>query len=878
MKTTQPLRRDIKQLGSRLGRVMSECDSPELLQKVEEIRKCAKSFRSGSKASRERLTALLSSLGHEESYKIARAFTEFLRLANAAEQHHRIRRRRYYATHSKKPQDGSIEAFFKGLANKDKKKALDLLNHMEVELVLTAHPTEAMRQSAIRRYKHMAKNLEILDRPEITKWEKELAEISLDRNVRALWLTEVVQAKGPTPITEALGGFSIVEEVLWDTLPRYLRLVNYQARKYLGGDLQPNASPIRFSSWMGGDRDGNPYVTSGVTRQILLMGMAKAYHLIRTELDWLLKELSFNAASDELLAKAGGPGSVEPYRVILAPIFEQVREAEHHVAAQLRGINAPATWVPIGKAELLEPLHLCYESLIAIGARDLAEGRALDLIRRLEAFGVCLLGLDIRQASDAHESTVAEIFQHQGWGNYQQMSEAERQSALVNRLESSEGISLPKSWEFKLGEDVMATCRLLNEFPPECFRSYVVSMTEDPSDLLEVLFLFKAAGVKRQLPVVPLLETPEALAKSEEILSSLWSIKYYRSRAGSYQQVMLGYSDSSKRSGRLCSSWMLHQVQAKLDILANSLQVEFEYFHGRGGSIGRGGGPVHLALLALPRGSGQGRIRVTEQGESIHAKFGLPGIAERTMELYISGVLEAALSKPPKEKKNWMGLMDHLGLESEKAFRGLIYEDPKFLDFFAQVTPIQELSLLKIGSRPSKRKRDFSFDSLRAIPWIYSWTQNRGLLPSWLGLGEALEYGLANGHLQDLKAMYKSWPFFASTLSLFEMVLAKVDLPVFEYYTERLADENSKVLSQQAIESYYLACKNLARITGRKELLANNPVLRRSIDVRTPYVDVLNLMQAHFLKIYRDNPDDPWVQRILAITISGISAGMRNTG
>lgn len=248
------------------------------------------------------------------------------------------------------------------------------------------------------------------------------------------------------------------------------------------------------------------------------------------------------------------------------------------------------------------------------------------------------------------------------------------------------------------------------------------------------------------------------------------------------------------------------------------------------------------------------------------------------MELYISGVLEAALSKPPKEKKNWMGLMDHLGLESEKAFRGLIYEDPKFLDFFAQVTPIQELSLLKIGSRPSKRKRDFSFDSLRAIPWIYSWTQNRGLLPSWLGLGEALEYGLANGHLQDLKAMYKSWPFFASTLSLFEMVLAKVDLPVFEYYTERLADENSKVLSQQAIESYYLACKNLARITGRKELLANNPVLRRSIDVRTPYVDVLNLMQAHFLKIYRDNPDDPWVQRILAITISGISAGMRNTG
>ncbi|MCB0384923.1 MAG: phosphoenolpyruvate carboxylase, partial [Bdellovibrionales bacterium] len=588
--------------------------------------------------------------------------------------------------------------------------------------------------------------------------------------------------------------------------------------------------------------------------------------------------LSFNSASEELLKKTGGPTSIEPYRVILSPIYEQVCEAEHQVAAFLKSDKNFDGWVPIGKAEILEPLQLCYRSLIEIGARDLAEGRTLDLIRRLEAFGVSLLGLDIRQSSDVHEAVVAEIFAANGWNSYSDLSEENRQHLLISKIENADEIKLPKSWKFELGADVIATCKLLDDFPPDCFRTYVISMTEEPSDVLEVLFLFKAAGVRRRLAIAPLLETPEALAQSEKIISDLWKIKPYAKIASGYQQIMLGYSDSGKRSGRLCSAWMLHQVQSKLDQLAASLNVEFEYFHGRGGSIGRGGGPVHLALSALPRGSGNGRIRVTEQGESIHAKFGLPGIAERTMELYLSGVLGSALAKPPKEKKAWAGLMNQLGKESEIAFRQFIYHNPRFLDFFAQVTPIQELSLLKIGSRPAKRKKDFSFESLRAIPWIYSWTQNRGLLPSWLGLGEALEYGIAKGHLKDLKLMYKEWPFFASTLSIFEMVLAKVDLPVFEYYSDRLADPSSQELSRQMIASYHLACRNLSKITGHKELLAKSPVLRRSIDVRTPYVDVLNLMQAHFLKIYRENPDDPWVRRILAITISGISAGMRNTG
>ncbi len=874
--SAQALRSNIRDLGSRLGRVLAESHSPEFLKEVELVRRWAKDLRRGSRRSIGNIERFLRLSGSEKSFKIARSFTEFLRLANAAEQHHRTRRRLYYETHSSLPQMGSVEAFLKNLKPKMISQVVEKLNQMEVDLVLTSHPTESMRQSAIRRYKHVTQNLAILDRRDSTRWEKEQAKKSLDRNIRALCLTEIVQEAGPTPFTESLSGFSIVEEVLWDAVPRFYRRLNDSALRYLKEEISLNARPIRFSSWVGGDRDGNPYVTAQVTRQVLYKGMSSGYQLILSEVDWLLKEMSFKSASSELLDLVGGGEPAEPYRILLDKLSHDIEKSKQVVLKNLNGLEVSRGNL-IGKSEIIEPLKVVYRSLVSIGANDLAQGRTLDLIRRLEIFGVALLSLDIRQSSDVHEEVVAELVFHLFKENYRELNEQGKQKVLLDILNDEKIIERPPEWS-SLGREVLDTCNLINDFPEDCFRSYVISMTEEPSDLLEAFVLLKIANLKRHLPVVPLFETPEALKNGRRILESLLDLSYYRKYVGNYQMVMLGYSDSAKRSGRLASAWLLHQIQTELEELAHQKGIGFEFFHGRGGSIGRGGGPIHLALLALPRGSGNGRLRVTEQGETVHGKFGLPGIAERTLDLYVAGVLEAAVSRPPKEKKIWYSIVDRLAEDSSRSFRKFIYENERFISYFTEVTPVQELALFKIGSRPARRKAGISLDSLRAIPWVYSWTQNRGLLPSWFGLGEALEASIARGELRQLRLMYKEWPFFKATLDLLEMVLAKVDISVFKRYSDTLVSQGNQDLTLEIIEAYRLSVSTLAQITGHKRLLEDNPVLRRSISVRTPYVDVLNILQCHFLKIYRENPDDTWAQRILALTISGISAGMRNTG
>lgn len=874
--SAKALRSNIKDLGSRLGKVLAEIHSPEFLKEVEFVRCWAKDLRRGNHRSIGNIERLLRISGSEKSFKIARSFTEFLRLANAAEQHHRTRRRLYYETHSSLPQKGSVEAFLKNLNPKMISQVVEKLNQMEVDLVLTSHPTESMRQSAIRRYKHVTQNLAILDRRDSTRFERDQAKKSLDRNIRALCLTEIVQEASPTPFTESLSGFSIVEEVLWDAVPRFYRRLNDSALRYLKAEIGLAARPIRFSSWIGGDRDGNPYVTAQVTRQVLCKGMSSGYQLISSEIDWLLKEMSFKSASSELLELVGGGEPAEPYRIFFDKLSHDIEKSKLVVLKHLSGSEFSRGNL-IGKSEIVESLKVVYRSLVSIGANDLAQGRTLDLIRRLEIFGVALLSLDIRQSSDVHEEVVAELVLQIFNKNYRELNEQEKQKILLDILNDKKTIERAPEWS-ALGREVLDTCSLINDFPDECFRSYVISMTEEPSDLLEVFVLLKIANIKRNLPVVPLFETPEALKSGRRILESLLDLCYYRKYVGNCQTVMLGYSDSAKRSGRLASAWLLHQVQTELEELAHQKGIVFEFFHGRGGSIGRGGGPIHLALLALPRGSGNGRLRVTEQGETVHGKFGLPGIAERTLDLYVSGVLEAAVSRSPKEKKIWYSIMDRLAQDSSRSFRKFIYENERFISYFTEVTPVQELALFKIGSRPARRKAGISLDSLRAIPWVYSWTQNRGLLPSWFGLGEALEASIERGELRQLRLMYKEWPFFKATMDLLEMVLAKVDISAFKRYSDTLVSQGNQDLTLEIIEAYRLSVSTLAQITGHKRLLEDNPVLRRSISVRTPYVDVLNILQCHFLKIYRENPDDIWAQRILALTISGISAGMRNTG
>ena len=405
-------------------------------------------------------------------------------------------------------------------------------------------------------------------------------------------------------------------------------------------------------------------------------------------------------------------------------------------------------------------------------------------------------------------------------------------------------------------------------------------MTESTSDLLEVLFLFKICKVSKPLAIVPLFETPDSLKQAEKIMAKIYEMAIYRKTLRGEQQIMLGYSDSAKRAGRLASSWEVYQLQKKLSRLGQHHALQTVFFHGRGGSVARGGGPVETALLALPRPHTSNKIRIPEQGESIQDKLGLQDLAMRTFELYLAGFLEATLSHPKKYNKSWLEIMKNLATFSSESFRKVVYENPYFLNHYQQITPIRELGLLKIGSRPGKRKpgKKFDFESLRAIPWVFSWTQNRCLLPAWLGLGESLEREIRKGHIKNLKQMYRHWNFFKATLDMIEMSLAVADEKIVGYYSELLVENHLAFLTKQELSSLRKTRKALLKITSERKVSTTYLMLLRSIKVRTPYVDVLNILQAHLIKEYRGQRPNPTLRKSIAITLAGISAGMRNTG
>jgi phosphoenolpyruvate carboxylase len=404
-------------------------------------------------------------------------------------------------------------------------------------------------------------------------------------------------------------------------------------------------------------------------------------------------------------------------------------------------------------------------------------------------------------------------------------------------------------------------------------------MAANASDVLAPLFLMKVAGVTDKVRICPLFETPDALEKACAIMDDLYKIPVYRAHAGTHQQIMVGYSDSAKRGGYMNSAWEIYRLQSGLQAVGHKYKIKTTFFHGRGGSVARGGGPIETALLALPRPHQSGTIRVTEQGEAINAKFGLPEVAERTMELYLSGFLEAMLSKPEKQPASWIAAMDRLAHHSASVFRKVVYEQPDFMKHYTQLTPTAELSLLKIGSRPGRRKKDGGLESLRAIPWVFGWTQSRTLLPAWLGIAEALEAEISAGNLKVLQDMYKRWPFFQSVIDLVEMVVAKADVEVTRYYSALLVEPSLQWMTEDYLARLAETKKTLLKVVQRKKLLETSKVLDRSIRIRSPYVDVLNILQAHLLKEYRALSRPPAaLRKTLALTIGGISAGMRNTG
>lgn len=887
------LRDDVRLLGNLLGQTLKEQVGQDVFDTVEQIRYLSKRIRDGEHNAKLQLDQLLASLHQDELLPVARAFTQFLNLANIAEQYHRVRRRRaWQCMEDVKPQAGSLQELIprlvaKGISGDALWQAILAMN---VELVLTAHPTEISRRTLIQKYDDISDCLEILDKQKLSPQEKKSVLAHLKREITAAWHTDEIRSHKPTPVDEAKWGFTAIEQTLWKAIPLFVRELDDVTFFYTGKHLPLDHAPIRFASWMGGDRDGNPNVTHSVTQEVLLLSRWQAADLFWRDIDALRWDLSMETCSAEL-REVVGSSSKEPYRDILRSVRERLDKTREWTHARIRGERADGSGVYHHSDELMQPLLLCYRSLVACNMQDIADGSLLDIIRRVACFGIELLKLDIRQESGRHREAVNAITEYLGLGRYLDWDEPQRQAFLLQELANPRPL-LPRhlnaapdaSILSENVQEVRATMQMLARQPQHSLGAYVISMAEYPSDVLAVMLLQKEAEIKQPMRVVPLFETLKDLNNAADSLNQLLRIDWYKQAISDQktgqarQEIMIGYSDSAKDAGFLAANWAQYRAQEQLTQVAAKHGVTLTLFHGRGGSISRGGAPTHQALLSQPPGSVKGAIRVTEQGEMIRFKFGILGIALRNLELYASATLEATLLPPPKAKTEWREMMDNMTQVAVQTYRETVRENPVFIQYLRTVTPELELQMLPLGSRPARRKVSGGIESLRAIPWVFAWTQVRLMLPAWLGTGRAINSAMQAGLQDTIYDMKQNWPYFQTILDMLEMVLAKADGNITAYYESRLTrDEQLVTLGEELRRRLQSATNTLLQVIDEQELLKNAPVLKRSINVRTPYVLPLHLLQAELMHRRRDTGSDAY-DHALMVTIAGIAAGLRNTG
>ncbi|PIB45792.1 phosphoenolpyruvate carboxylase [Pseudomonas pergaminensis] len=874
------LREDVHLLGELLGNTIRDQYGDDFLDKIEQIRKGAKADRRGAisdKAAGDELSSRLNQLQENELLPVARAFNQFLNLANIAEQYQLIHRR-----------DESQPAPFESRVLPELLARLQAEGHsneslarqlgrLEIELVLTAHPTEVARRTLIQKYDAIAAQLALQDHRDLTSAEREQIRQRLQRLIAEAWHTEEIRRTRPTPVDEAKWGFAVIEHSLWHAIPNYLRKADQALHAATGLRLPLEAAPIRFASWMGGDRDGNPNVTAPVTREVLLLARWMAADLYLRDIDHLASELSMQQASPALQAKVGD--SVEPYRALLKQLRERLRATRQWAHTALSSSTPAPGEVLQNNRDLLEPLELCYQSLHECGMGVIADGPLLDCLRRAVTFGLFLVRLDVRQDSSRHSAAMTEITDYLGLGRYEDWDEATRISFLMKELANRRPL-LPSY--FKPSADtaeVLNTCKEVAAAPAASLGSYVISMAGAASDVLAVQLLLKESGVQRPMRVVPLFETLADLDNAGPVIEQLLLLPGYRARLQGPQEVMIGYSDSAKDAGTTAAAWAQYRAQERLVDICREQQVELLLFHGRGGTVGRGGGPAHAAILSQPPGSVAGRFRTTEQGEMIRFKFGLPDIAEQNLNLYLAAVLEATLLPPPPPEPAWRHLMDELAADGVSAYRAVVRENPQFVEYFRQSTPEQELGRLPLGSRPAKRRAG-GIESLRAIPWIFGWTQTRLMLPAWLGWEAALSKALERGEGELLGQMREQWPFFRTRIDMLEMVLAKADADIARLYDERLVQPDLLPLGAHLRDLLSQACSVVLGLTGQSQLLAHSPDTLEFIRLRNTYLDPLHLLQAELLARSRQQEaaQDSPLEQALLVSVAGIAAGLRNTG
>lgn len=867
-------------LGELLGRTLRERRGQAFFDTVEQVRSLAKATHAGARPLAD-LTQVLGSLHVDAAIPLARAFTHFLNLANVAEQYHRIRRRRAYQRDPEsEPQRGSCQETFARLVagGVTRNQLHDAVCRLRIELVLTSHPTEVSRRTMIQKYNRIAALLATNDRPDLTFPERDDVINALHREIQSAWDTDEVRHQRPTPLDEVRSGLIVFEQSLWHAMPRFLRDLDRALTAATGRGLPMDATPVSFGSWIGGDRDGNPSVTPDVTRRACLLSRWMAADLYLSEVQALRDELSMRDASTELRSRAGE--AREPYRRLLRDVRSRLLATKSWIEEALRSeqvVAAPAA-VYLEAEALAEPLRLCQASLLEQGNGRIAAGRLTDLLRRVAVFGVVLARLDIRQDAKRHAEAIDAITSALGIGSYREWNEEQRLHFLTTELVNSRPL-VPRGFQaVPAVRDVLDTFDAIAGIHPESLGAYVITMTQQASDVLLVHLLQREARVARPLRVVPLFETAADLERAASVIDRLLAVSAHRERIGGRQEVMVGYSDSTKDVGRLSAAWQLYRAQEAIVTTCRTHGVAVTLFHGRGGTVGRGGGPTYVAIKSQPSGSVDGTLRVTEQGEMIQALFGLPDIASRTMEVYASATLDSWLVAGEPLPAEWRACMQRLGDDAAAAYRDYVRERPEFVDYFFAATPLSELEEVNIGSRPARRSSNGGIDTLRAIPWQFAWTQTRLILGAWLGLEEAIERACARGDEDRLRDMYLGWTHFRSLIELFEMVLAKTDGRIAAEYERRLVPDRLRPVGGELRERLTRAIAAVLRVTGHRRLLEENPVLRRSIEVRNPYVDPINLVQIELIRRLREGQDDPRLHHAFKVTVNGIAAGLRNTG
>ena len=869
-KLPETLRENVRLLGELLGETIHAHEGEELFSKVEGIRRLGKAITKAENGDSAPLVAMLSSLEDRDILPIVRAFNQFLNLANLADQD--------YFSSAEAERDDSLQTLIQELAAQHGKDALaQIIKKLRIELVLTAHPTEVTRRTLIRKYDQIVDTLTDRQNGSLLTFEQDKVRGRLHRLVEEIWATDEIRTIRPTAVDEAKWGFAVIENSLWQAVPDFIRHLDRMCNRHLGESLPVDVRPVKFYSWMGGDRDGNPNVTNRITREVLLLGRWMAAELYSRDVYSLGGDLSMSEASDELRAQY--PESSTPYRDVMFDLRRRIQSTLEWAEARLQGrsVEVPVDLIT-SREDLLSPLMLCYRSLHEVGLPHIANGPLVDTIRRIHCFGINLVPLDIRQDGDRHVRAIDELVQYLGLGDYRAWSEEERQAFLLESLNSKRPL-LPNSWPMSdETAEVLATCRVIAQEPREILSHYVISMAQQPSDVLAVALLLKECGMTWNMPIVPLFETLDDLDRAPIVMERLWELEWYQQYSAHQQTVMIGYSDSAKDAGKIAATWAQYKAQEKLVALADKYGVSMVLFHGRGGTVGRGGGPVEKAMASQPPGSVKGRIRVTEQGEMIRYKFGLPRVAFGSLSSYVVATLRATMAPNAAPKPEWRDLIERMGTASLEGYRSVVRGHKDFVPYFRNLTPEQELSLLALGSRPAKRKSTGGVESLRAIPWMFAWTQVRLNLPAWLGARQAFEYALENEPAL-LEDMASNWLFFSSFLDLLEMVIGKADGPICTYYEEQLVPVEYRGLGQQLRGDLEALEVLINKMKKQDALLTDDPMLRQSLELRKPYVDPLNYLQAELLKRYRSSENiSPDLERALKVTMAGIAAGMRNTG